>query len=173
MFRYFVLFSIPCQDSLCLSGKLPVRNVTSQSTFLNILSSSTVSLPLESSRLEVVNLVAVYFSSEKETALPKTGKGHPYIYVYTMLAYVLKVSRQIRCRCDTQPFFSLCTHRKIFFFWSVEFVCYGFLVAQLLLCKALGSILFSDERQFDSTMAGICASADTNALFSVAFLAEI
>ena len=59
-FIYFVLFQYPsCQDSQSPSGKLPVRNVTTQSAFLNILSSFRVSLPLESRRLEVLNLVAL------------------------------------------------------------------------------------------------------------------
>lgn len=48
-------FTIPCQYSQSPSGKFPMTNVTTQSDFLNILSSSRVSLPLESSRLELLN----------------------------------------------------------------------------------------------------------------------
>ena len=57
--QIFRPFSIPFQDLQSPSGKLPVRNVTTQSAFLNILSSARVSLPLESRRLEVLNLVAL------------------------------------------------------------------------------------------------------------------
>ena len=98
----------------------------------------------------------LYFSSKKETVLLKTGKGYPYMFAYTMPTFVLMVSRHIRCRCDTYIiyFFSRCTHRKVVLFVaSVEFVCCGFMISQLLSYKASGSILLSIERHFDSTVS--------------------
>ena len=62
-------------------------------------------MQLKSRCLEVLNLVAVFLSSEWETALLKTGKECPNMFVYTMLTFVSKVSRQIRCRCDKYEIF--------------------------------------------------------------------
>ena len=93
------------QESLSPSGKLPVRNVTAKLAILEYIMKRKGFHWHWKADVQKYKIVFLNFSTERKTALLKTGKGFPYMVVDIMLTFVSKVRRQLRCRCAKYKIF--------------------------------------------------------------------